>query len=566
VLEALGDPHATTELGLFQLELNLEPLPCVGDALSRLERALEERLARVRTAAAALGVQPVMAGILPSLRPSDLGLENMTPFERYRELNRAMTELRGGTFELHIRGLDELILQHDSVMLEACTASFQVHLQVGAGEFAAMYNAAQAAAGPVLAVAAGSPLLFGRRLWSETRIALFRQAVDTRSSLRFLRERSPRVTFGQGWVRRSVLELFREDVMRFRTLVTGELDPDPLEELRQGRVPGLRALQLFNSTVYRWNRACYGVSEGRPHLRIECRILPAGPSVVDEVAHAAFWIGLVAGLAAEGDVAATMDFEECTANFDAAARHGSGATLSWLGAAVPAGALVVERLLPLARDGLSALGLEDGERYLDLIRRRVSTSRGGTHWFVHSLANLRDRTVAGERMTALTAGLIERQLTGRPVVDWEPVPPAAAAAGRATPPRVEQYMTTDLLTVSEDESLDLVASLMEWRRIRHVPVEDDQQRIVGLVSYRSLLRLVAEGAWTRADGPLAVRDVMQPRPITIAPRASIGEAIAVMRAHRIACLPVVEADRLVGILTERDLIGLAAEALERGVS
>jgi CBS domain-containing protein len=565
VLEALADPQFTTELGLFQLELNLEPLVCAGDVLARMERRLNEQLGRLRSAAATIGVQPILAGILPTLRLSDLGPENMTPLERYRELNRAMTGLRGGAYELHIRGLDELLLQHESVMLEACTASFQVHLQVGADEFARTYNAAQAAAGPVLAVAASSPLLLGRQLWAETRIALFQQAVDTRSSLRFLRERSPRVTFGEGWVRRSVLELFQEDVVRFRALVTGDLGPGSLELLGQGSVPPLRALQLFNSTIYRWNRACYGITGGRPHLRIENRILPAGPSIVDQLANAAFWIGLVARLAAGGDMAETMDFENAKANFDAAARHGLSAQLSWLGQTEPAARLITDRLLPLAREGLDLLELaaDDRERYLEVIERRASSFRGGAQWFVRSLAAMQKRGTAADRMSALTAALLDRQLAGQPVADWESAQIADVVAGRGGPPRVEQYMTTELFTVGEDESLDLVANLMEWKRIRHVPVEDGRHRLVGLVSYRRLLRLVARGQWPGNGAPIPVREVMQPEPVGIGPRASILEAIELMRAHRISCLPVVEHDQLVGILTERDLMGLAADVLER---
>jgi CBS domain-containing protein len=564
LIEALSDRHFTTELGLFQLELNLDPLPCAGDCLSRMERSIDGQLARVRAAGEVSGVQPVLAGILPTLRVCDLGLENMTPLDRYRELNRAVTGLRGEAYELHIRGLDELLLQHDSVMLEACTASFQVHLQVGADEFARMYNAAQAAAGPTLAVATNSPLLFGRQLWSETRIALFQQAVDTRSSLRFLRERSPRVTFGEAWLRRSVLELFQEDLVRFRALITGDLGPDPLVALAEGRLPELRALQLFNGTVYRWNRACYGVTDGRPHLRIENRVLPAGPSVVDEVANAAFWIGLVVAIASRGDVTTWMDFEDAKANFATAARHGLAAPLIWLGESVPAARLVTDRLLPLAHEGLAGLGLDEADRvrYLDVVERRASSFRGGAQWFVRSLAAMRRHGTAAGRMGALTAALVERQLDGRPVAEWEPAHLDDVAPGRGSPPRVEQYMTTELFTVGEDESLDLVANLMEWKRIRHVPVEDGRHRLIGLVSYRRLLRLVARGQWPRGGSPVPVREIMQPGPITVGPRASILEAIELMRAHRVSCLPVVEHDQLVGILTERDLMGLAADVLE----
>jgi CBS domain-containing protein len=260
-----------------------------------------------------------------------------------------------------------------------------------------------------------------------------------------------------------------------------------------------------------------------------------------------------------------MDFENAKANFDAAARHGLSAQLSWLGQTEPAARLITDRLLPLAREGLDLLELaaDDRERYLEVIERRASSFRGGAQWFVRSLAAMQKRGTAADRMSALTAALLDRQLAGQPVADWESAQIADVVAGRGGPPRVEQYMTTELFTVGEDESLDLVANLMEWKRIRHVPVEDGRHRLVGLVSYRRLLRLVARGQWPGNGAPIPVREVMQPEPVGIGPRASILEAIELMRAHRISCLPVVEHDQLVGILTERDLMGLAADVLER---
>src|SRR5690606_3167144 len=168
-----------------------------------------------------------------------------------------------------------------------------------------------------------SPLLFGKRLWSETRIALFQQAVDTRSSNLYLREMSPRVHFGTDWVHESVTEIFKEDIARFRVLITAHDEDGPFDVLDRGEVPKLTALQLHNGTVYRWNRACYGIGNGIPHLRIENRILPAGPSILDEVANAAFWFGLVSGIAnQEMDVKTLISFDEAKSNFVAAARHG----------------------------------------------------------------------------------------------------------------------------------------------------------------------------------------------------------------------------------------------------
>jgi CBS domain-containing protein/gamma-glutamyl:cysteine ligase YbdK (ATP-grasp superfamily) len=568
ILERLPDPHFTTELGLFNLEVNLDALRFGGRALARMESQLTELLDRMRSAATRIGVHVVLAGILPTLRMSDLSLANMTPHRRYRELNAAMGAMRGGAYEFHIRGLDELLLRHDTVMLEACNASFQAHLQVGAEEFANLYNVAQVVTAPVLAAAGNSPLLFGRQLWAETRIALFQQAVDTRRSVRFLRERSPRVTFGTRWVRRSALELYREDVARFRTLVAADGIEDSRAVMAGGGIPRLDALRLYNGTVYRWNRACYGITEGKPHLRIENRVLPSGPTVIDQVANAALWYGLLLGLAARHeDVAAETDFADAKMSFEAAARLGLEAPLRWFGATRTAAELIGDELLPLAREGLVGAGIdtEDADRYLGVIERRVRTGTTGARWAVQSMAQMRGRGTPAERLVALTAAVVARQREDRPVSEWEPARIEEATMALDGQPIVEQYMTTDLFTVTEDEPIELVASLMAWHRIRHVPVEDDSHRLVGLVSYRSLLALMACGKLDGQTLDAPVSSLMKRDPVTIGPDATILDAMDAMRTHRVACLPVVHEGALRGVITERDLIHLAAETLRERI-
>jgi CBS domain-containing protein/gamma-glutamylcysteine synthetase len=567
LLEQIDDPRFTTELGLFNLEMNLDPLIFGGDCLRRLEAQLNELLTHLRNEAREVGVEVVLTGILPTLRKTDLGLENMTPKPRYFALNKAMSALRGGAYELSIKGLDELLLKHDSVMLEACNASFQVHFQVGAEEFANLYNIAQVAAAPVLAAAVNSPMLFGRELWRETRIALFQQSVDTRSSMDFLRERSPRVTFGRDWVRESVLELFQEDISRFKSLVTSDFDEDPIAILQRGEVPQLKSLCMHNSTVYRWNRACYGVSEGRPHLRIENRVLPCGPSVLDEVANAAFWFGLMAGLSSKyEDITQLIHFEDARMNFGSAARMGLGAHYCWLnGRTHSAVNLICDHLLPLAYEGLEKRGIDsaDAERYLSVIDKRVVSGRTGAQWQAISLGGMRGQGNLSERLNALTAAMVERQKGEDPVAEWPPARLVESSGWKQNFLKVEQYMNTDLFTVTEDESLDLVASVMEWKRIRHIPVEDAQHRLVGLVSYRSLLKLMARGSLSRGETHLAVSEVMNPDPVTVRPDSSTLEAIELMRQHEISCLPVVSDDHLVGVITERDLMNVAATLLEQ---
>ncbi len=381
VLAELDEPHFTTELGRFNLEFNLDPLVFGGSCLSDMERQIDELLGRVREAARRCGGAVVLTGILPTINKSDLELEFMTPNPRYFALNEAMTRLRGGDYEFFLKGVDELHLRHDSIMVEACNTSFQVHFQVAPEEFARLYNAAQVATGPVLAAAANSPLLFGKRLWWETRVGLFQQSIDTRRASPHLREQIPRVSFGRHWVRSSVLEIFREDIARFRTLLSTEMDDDPFDAIREGRAPSLKALRLHNSTVYRWNRVCYGISDGKPHLRIENRVLPSGPTPRDEIANAALWYGLVSGLLEEyGDVTRHFNFDDVRANFFSAAQQGLNAQLAWVGGRLaPAGQLILDTLTPLARAGLTAAGIDAGDidRYLGTVEERVRTGRTG---------------------------------------------------------------------------------------------------------------------------------------------------------------------------------------------
>ena len=563
MLEALGDSHFTTELGRFNLEVNLDPLIYGGDCLSQMESQLAALVAKARSTARERGWDVILTGILPTIRKSDLKIDNMTPSARYAALNAAMTKMRGGAYEFYIKGIDELVLRHDSVMAEACNASFQVHFQVGAQEFATLYNMAQAVAGPVLAAATNSPILFGRRLWAETRIALFQQAVDTRKPGLYQRQANPRVFFGNGWVRNSVLELYKEDVARFRTLVGIPADEDPVAVLDSGRVPELKSLRLHNGTVYRWNRACYGITGGKPHLRIECRVLPSGPTVLDEVANAAFWYGLMGMLARKyDDITQVMEFEHTEMNLLQAARLGLSANMVWLeGEEMPARRLILDKLLPMADEGLSLRDIraEDRARYLGVIEHRVQSGQTGSRWFLNSLAAMKDQGTSGERFMALTAATVARQTAEKPVHEWDLARLDESGEWLHNYTRVEQIMDTDIYTVHPDESVELVANVMEWEHIRYVPVEDLEHKLVGLVSQRGLLRLMAHN---KIELDTSVADVMRKDLRIVSPETTTLEAIRLMREHRIGCLPVVHDGRLIGVVTERDFMDIAFELLE----
>ena len=567
MMQKLQHPQFTYELARFNLECNLHPQVFGGSCLSTMEQELSGLLDRARQAAGELGGDIVLNGILPTLRRSDLTLDSMVQNPRFLALNDAIAKLRGGEFQFRIKGVDELEMTHDNVMLESCNTSFQVHFQVGPKEFAKLYNCAQAITAPVLAASTNSPLLLGRRLWRETRVALFQQSVDGRSAAHQVRGRRPRVDFGDGWVRDSVLEIFREDIARFRLLLATDLDEDPMAVLDRGGVPLLTALRLHNGTVYRWNRACYGISDGKPHLRIEARAFPAGPSVADEIATAAFFFGLMAAVSHEvDDVAKVMSFDDARGNFVAAARLGLQANLNWFhGREYSAPTLIQDVLLPLAQEGLKNAKLDsaDIDRYLGLIGERVRRNRTGARWQLDSLAAMGEKGTKDQRMCALVRAAAARQRTGDPVHVWDLADTGEFEGWRESYLQVGQFMTTDLFTVHPEDVVDLAASLMDWRHIRHVPVEDNDGRLVGLVSHRSLLRLVGQGMKGKDRQPVAVKDIMKLDPVVVTPSTPTLDAIELMRNRKVGCLPVVEDMRLVGIITERDLIRVAAMLFEK---
>lgn len=568
VLERLDDPRFVTEVARFNLEMNLDPQVLGGDCLARMERQLEELLAKARAAAGELGLRVALAGILPTIRKSDLDLANMTPIPRYHAINRAMTLLRGRDFEITLKGVDELHLKHDSVMVESCCASFQFHRQVDPADFAAVYNTAQVVAGPVLAGATNSPLLLGRRLWHETRIALFQQSVDVRREGRGTRVVPPRVDFGTRWVRNSVLELFQEGISRHRVLIATDPEEDPMEVLDRGAMPELRALRLHNGTIYRWNRPCYGVIDGKPHLRVEARMLPSGPTPVDEMANAALWLGLMEALPKEhGDVRKRMSFDDAKGNFLSAARSGLGASQAWLdGHTYPAPVLLLETLLPLARKGLDGAGVDaaDSERLLAVIEERVRTGCSGSRWMTKSFADFGGHGTEAERLHALTAAVVARQETGEPVARWPFARLEEGGGWERNYLKVEQFMSTDFVTVHEDDPVELVADLMLWERVRHIPVEDAKHRIVGLVSYRGVLRALRQAGAKAASIPVSA--IMKRDPWTVSPETSTLQAVELLRDKDVGCLPVVRDGHLVGIVVPRDLMWIAAEMISQKLS
>ena len=551
------DERIVTELSRFMIEFNAEPLRYEGSCLRTMDRALHDLIDTTREAVRAEGGDLLLAGTLPTVRISELTLDYMTQRPRYFALNDATMRLRDGPGQIHIHGIEELYVEHDSIMLEGCNTSFQMHLQVSPEEFAHVYNIAQAVAGPCLAAATNAPLLFGKRLWHETRIALFQQAADTRSRNLYVREMDPRVHFGRGWVEDSVLELFREDIAQFRVLLTKEFDTDPFDVLGNGHIPKLEALQLYNGTVYRWNRPCYGITDGTPHLRIENRILPAGPTAVDEVANAAFWFGVVTGLAdRHDDIAEEMSFTDAKNNFISAARHGLASQFAWMDRQlIPARELILDHLLPVAEEGLQTADVDSGDisRYLGILHDRVRSGQTGSQWQLDSLDAM-DRGRRSERMCALVSGMVRRQKEGQPVHEWTlaSFDEAPSTSHPVQQSRVEEYMNTEIVTVDPQETAEFVNRLMEWKEIDHVLVEDHQNHLIGLVSQPTLM----EHLETRDEVPesgIPIADIMMRNPVSAPPHLPMPEAITLFRERSIDALPIVRGSQLVGLLTTDDL-------------
>ena len=565
ILEVIDDDRFTHELGLFNLEANLSPRRLGGDCLRLMEEEAQEVYKRARDTAAKLDCEIALVGILPTLTKENLGIESMVPTSRYYALNDAIRALRGNEFEFTINGIDQLAVKHDNVMLEACNTSFQVHFQVSPENFAKNYNIAQVVTAPLLAAAVNSPMLLGKRLWHETRIAVFEYSIDTRSKVHQERGLKPRVHFGDRWLDESVTEIFKEDIARFRIVLTTETEEDPLGMIDQGIMPSLNALRLHNGTVYRWNRPCYGVHNNIPHLRIENRVIPSGPTVLDEVANAAFFYGMMAGMTEKvDDIRELLTFADAKSNFLAAARDGIRAQMNWFNDThLPAKELVLEQLLPLAREGLQEAGIDgdDIDRYLGVIHDRVSLRRTGSRWALESLETMKDRGTMDQRMRCVVNSMVSQQSTGKPISEWELASYCAEQDWRESYRTIGQFMTQDLFTVRPDDIVDFAATLMDWRRVRHVPVENDGGELVGLVSHRALLRLVAQGRMGK-EHRVTVEEIMNRTPVTVHPDTPTVDAIRIMREQKLACLPVTRDKKLVGIITEHDLIIVASLLLE----
>src|SRR5499427_4936433 len=387
VLDAIADPAWATELGQFNSEINVPPRRLDGDAVDGLHE------------------------------------EVLSANARYRVINEQIFAARGEDMRIEIDGPERLVTHADSITPEAACTSVQLHVQVSPEAFANYWNAAQSIAGVQVALAANSPFLFGKRLWQETRITLFEQATDTRPVELQQQGVRPRVWFGDRWIT-SVFDLFEENIRYFPALLPICEDEDPLAVLDRGAAPELAEMSLHNGTIYRWNRPVYAVVDGMPHLRVENRVLPAGPSVVDVMANAAFYYGLVRVLAeAQRPVWTQMAFTTAAENLHEAARYGLDAQLYWPGLGeAPAAELVLRRLLPMAHEGLLGWGVDPAhaDRLLGIIEQRCLTGRTGAAWQVATAKAIAEQAGVDrpEALRRMTQRYIEHMNSNAPVHTW----------------------------------------------------------------------------------------------------------------------------------------------------
>ena len=407
-LQQLAEPLASPELASFNFEVNSTPRLLNGHVFSAMHNELSQTWNHCQQVAADMDTKVTMIGILPTVENEALHLANMSQMERYRALNREVVRMRKGKpLVFDITGEEHLKVTHRDVMLESAATSFQIHLQLSQSQAARLFNASTVLAGPIVALTANSPYLFGKDLWAETRIPVFEQAVAVGGFEGAAFGPIKRVTFGSGYIRDSLLECFIENLEHYPILLPVDFDND---------IEKLQHLRLHNGTIWRWNRPLVGFNEaGEPHLRVEHRVVPAGPSVIDTIANAAFYFGTVTALANLPEPIETqLEFDKARDNFYTAARFGLRTSLNWKDKQVTVSELLLEELLPLAKEGLEYLDIasSDIREYLGVIKSRVEAGINGAQWqraFVNK---------HGRDMEALTAAYFERQESNKPVHEW----------------------------------------------------------------------------------------------------------------------------------------------------
>jgi gamma-glutamyl:cysteine ligase YbdK (ATP-grasp superfamily) len=374
VIELSNNSLFTTELAKFNLEINGNPFEICADVISRIEQDVDDLYQQAEEAAAELDAQTGLFGVLPSLTLEHLNPDlYMTELHRYNQLSKQLISMRGEPVRLNMEGEEPLLIDKNDVMLEALATSLQIHLQVPFDEIVPSYHAALWSSMLVLGAVSNSPLILGKCCWQESRIAIFKQAVDTRSAKEIEDKIVPRVHFGKGYIN-SLLDLFEDNF--YYSPILPEVIDSPVESLHH--------FSLHNGTIWRWVRPILGRSaDNKYHLRLELRVVPSGPTQIDTCANIAFYLGLTEGLKLQGDILTELPFDALEKDFYAAARDGMNAKVHWIdGSQQQLKQIILQKALPLARTGLTALGIEDFERWLEIIKSRVESEKTGSNWIL----------------------------------------------------------------------------------------------------------------------------------------------------------------------------------------
>lgn len=550
LLNALEHDSFTTELALYNLEINAKPKKWGRHAFSNLEKELKQCLDLVENKAEEMELKIILTGILPTINFNHVNISYMTPKVRYNILNESIRKLRKQDFEIHIQGLDELHIRHNSIIYEGCNTSFQAHIQIDPANFRADYNWAQYISGPVLAVSTNSPLLLRRQLWHETRIALFSQSVDSRSLSYLLNDKEPRVGFGGDWQKGNASDYFKDSLSRFKSIVSGHYTEKSTTQLENGEIPKLKALNLHNGTDYRWNRLCYGITNQRPHLRIENRYLPSGPSLTDEIANFCFWAGLMNNRPESANcLYASKPFYQSKINFFNAAQLGMDCQFYWDGELFTARKLICENLLPMAKKGLIEMGIgsKSIDYYLNIIDKRANSHTGST-WMIKNYQALREKHTASVATKMITRALHENNRAKLCVADW-PMINQKKYFDRNRFYTVSAYMKTQILTAQPNDSIQLVKRIMEWKNIHHMPVIRNPHELLGIISWSDIEKF--EKSNTNLNQ--SIRAIYNKKIFVIHRHNTMTEAEKIMIKNNIHCLPVVHNNHLIGLITAKDI-------------
>ncbi|KGL61012.1 CBS domain protein [Polaribacter sp. Hel1_33_96] len=553
ILNKINDIHYTTELALFNLEINLDPCELKDTCFSDIEKQLIALLEKgYKVAAETDNNKIILTGILPTLRKKDLIFKNVTPFKRYKTLNKVLKKIRGDDFKLHILGIDELILKHESILFEACNTSFQVHLQVSPEDIIDKYNWSQAIAGPMLSIMTNSPILLGKELWSETRIALFQQSIDLRNVSHISREQKPRVSFGNSWVKDSILELFTDDISRYPPLVFSKFEENSIESVKKGIMPKLKALNLHNGTLYKWNRLCYGVHENTAHLRIENRYIPSGPSVKDEIANALLWVGVMQGMPKKYQkIWKKMSFYDARGNFINAARTGINTYFNWFDKGISAKKLLENILIPMAKEGLLKSKINESEinYYLGIIQKRIDTSTTGSKWIIRNKRKLREKVSKYESNVILTEYIYRNQISNKVISEWDSVDLYENKSDKKYN-KLYKIMSTSIFVVHENDLIKLALKIMEWKQINHIPVVNKRNKIVGVIEKKQLDELDFS---SKKVLNMVAKNIMNKDFDVAHPEMSYKKSKELILNTKNTCVAVITEDKLVGIFTKSDL-------------